>query len=285
MKWLLALLAGLPSLAFAGSIKLICPHGSAPTAAVAVMVKEPRTSITGTIAGDTVTFADPEPGTSYELQVTLKDGTVDQGIDLSWYSPVPEKKNPQTLDDDDRQQMDDVAKKVLSFYNINDTVIVRGNHNRAVVLMNLVRDKGFHSDTGDEVIWRPELWYYENHHGGWEKVLQTDRVVRRVRFKTSKEYHDVVDHLQWVPELGGVKVAADKPDVTVTVPEKTVAALAKTAVVIPAGTAAGNHPHTPPVHSTFSVGRSPFAFPAADRVTLPFDTFPSAPDRGCRCRG
>ena len=238
MRWLALLMMMFPTIGFAGSITLVCPKDSAPTSAVAVMVKEPRTKIQGTIKGDTVTFPDPEPGTSYELQVTLKDGTVDQGIDLGWYSPVPEKKNPQPVDDDDRQQMDDVAKKVLAFWNINDIVIVSGNHNRAVLLVNLIRDKGFHSDTGDEVIWRPELWYFENHHGGWEKPQQTDRDIRRERFKTSAEYHAVVDHLQWVPELGGIKVTKEKPDVTVTVPGKTIPALVKTPVVIPVGTTA-----------------------------------------------
>ena len=107
---------------------------------------------------------------------------------------------------------------VLSFFNHSDPLIVRGTHDRAVMLVDLRRDSAFHSDAGDEVIWRPELWYFEDHHGGWEKVQQTDRNLRRERFPTAAAYHAVVDHLRWVPELGGLKVKLGGPDVEVTVP-------------------------------------------------------------------
>lgn len=113
--------------------------------------------------------------------------------------------------------MKDVLTKVLSFFNVNEVTLLKGNHNRAVMLVRLERNK-FYSDSGDEVIWRPEVWYFENHHGGWEKVLQSDRVVRRDVFKTHQAYHEVVDKLRWVPELGGLKSTPKSPDVAVTLP-------------------------------------------------------------------
>jgi hypothetical protein len=186
-------------------------------AATAVVPKDEKATCSGTVAGDTVTYADFKPGVAYEARITLADGTVLQGVDLGWYSRVPDRPHPDPLTDDDRQQMADVLAKVLSFYNHTEQVLLRGTHDRAVMLVDLRRDSPFHSDKGNEVIWRPELWYFENHHGGWEKVQQTDRVLRRERFPTSAAYHAVVDHLRWVPELGGLKVKPGGPDVTVTI--------------------------------------------------------------------
>ncbi len=206
--------------AFAGSIVVHLPAGMTAEKATATTEKLPKTTIDGTVAGDIVTFKDPVPGAAYEVQIAEKDGTVLQGVDTGWYSMVPDRKNAEPLTDDDKQQMTDVLKKVLSFYNVNDVVTITGNHDRAVMLVQLVRDKAFHSDKGnDEVIWRPELWYFENHHGGWEKVPQTDRVLRRERFGSHYDYHAVLDSLKWVPELGGLKSTPVKPDVTVILPE------------------------------------------------------------------
>jgi hypothetical protein len=208
------LMAGTPALA--ASIVIRLPPGAVATAATATAPKSPTTHLRGTVHGDTVTFADVPPGTACEAQVTLADGTVLQGVDMGWYSRVPAKADAGPLTDDDRHDMAAVLGGVLSFFNHTDEVLVRGTHDRAVMLVDLRRDSAFHSDKGDEVIWRPEVWYFENHHGGWEKVQQTDRNLRRERFPTGPAYHAVVDHLRWVPELGGLKVRPNGPDVTVT---------------------------------------------------------------------
>ncbi len=217
-------------LAPAASIVVRVPAGQHVTAATAVAPKDDTQHLTGTLGADAVTFADVKPGTAYDVALTLADGTVLQGVDLGWYGRVPDKANAGPLADDDRQQIAAVLAGVLSFFNHTDPVLVRGSHNRAVVLVDLRRDSDFHSDTGGEVIWRPQLWYFENHHGGWEKVQQTDRNVRRERFPTAAAYHAVVDRLRWVPELGGLKVGPAGPDLTVAV-----AAAAGTPATRPAG--------------------------------------------------
>ena len=207
------------TIAGGASIVVRLPPGSHATAAAAAVAKDPLLDRPATVAGDVVTLPDARPGAAYDLRVTLADGTVLQGVDFGWYSRVPDKADAGPLTDDDRQQMDDVRTKILSFFNRADLVAVRGNHHRAVMLVDLRQDGPFHSDRGGaEVIWRPELWYFENHHGGWEKPLQTDRNLRRERFPSAAAYHAVVDHLRWVPDLGGLKVRPGGPDVTVTVP-------------------------------------------------------------------
>ncbi len=209
------------SLAHAGSIIVTLPADLAIEKAVATTEKEPKASITGALSKDgdktRITFKDPVAGSAYEVQLTLKDGTVLQGVDMGWYSRVPDKAGAEALSDDDKKQMEAVFTAGSQFFNVQEDTLLKGNQNRAVMLVRLER-ANFHSDTGDEVIWRPELWYFENHHGGWEKVLQTDRVLRRERFKTHAEYHAVVDKLKWVPELGGLKSTPKNPDVQVTLP-------------------------------------------------------------------
>jgi hypothetical protein len=213
----LFLFLAITSKSFGGSISVTVPAGMKVDKAVAVTEKEPKTTLNGIIKDQTITFADPIPGMAYEAMLSLKDGTVLQGVDMGWYSRVPDKANAAELTDDDRQQMKAVFTAGAQFFNVQEATLIKGNHNRAVMLVRLER-ANFHSDKGDEIIWRPELWYFQNEHGGWEKVLQTDRVLRRERFATHRDYHDVVDHLKWVPELGGLKSTPKTPDVKVTLP-------------------------------------------------------------------
>jgi hypothetical protein len=206
------------SRARAGSILIHLPPDVNVIAAVATPEKLPKDSIKGVISADQITFADPVPGNAYEARLTLKDGTVLQGVDMGWYSRVPEKADAGPLSEDDRQQMTAVFSAGAQFFNVQEATLIKGNHDRAVMLVRLERSNGFHSDAGNEIIWRPELWYFENHHGGWEKVLQTDRVLRRERFADPAAYHAVVDKLKWVVELGGLKSTLKKPEVVITLP-------------------------------------------------------------------
>jgi hypothetical protein len=203
--------------ALAGSITITVPADLKVEKVSLTTEKEPKTTLTAKINEHTITFANPESGMAYEAQLTLSDGTVLQGVDMGWYSRVPDKANAEPLTDDDRDQMKAVFTAGAQFFNLQEATIIQGNHNRAVMLVRLER-ANFHSDKGGEIIWRPELWYFQNEHGGWEKVLQTDRVLRRERFASQKAYHDVVDKLKWVPELGGLKSTPKTPDVNITLP-------------------------------------------------------------------
>ena len=69
-----------------------------------------------------------------------------------------------------------------------------------------MRDNGFHSNTGDEVIWRAEVWFFKWQNGGWERVGNQLRLLRRERFATHAEYEKEVKRIRWVTDLGGVRV-------------------------------------------------------------------------------
>jgi len=204
-----------PLLATGASITINLADGVHVKSATAITAgKSPETS--GRIDGSTVTFLDVLPRTAYDVKLTLADGTILEGVDLGWYDMEPAKSDAGDLDDDDKQQITAILTQVTSFYNKNQMLFLQGDHDRAVGLMQLTRDKAFHSDTGDEVIWHIELWYFKNQHGGWEKVQQENKILRRERFATHEAYQDVIDHLRWMPQLGGLTVTKDQKELTVT---------------------------------------------------------------------
>lgn len=203
------------SSALGADIIVKLPPGTTVKNAQAKPMKMKLTT-SGKIDGTTVRFTNLLPNVPYDLTLKLADGTVLQGVNMGWYDLEPANPDAAPINEDDKAQITAVLKQVLSFFNRNDIVLLNGTHDRATVLVQLVRDKGFHSDKGDEVIWRMELWYYKNEHGGWEKVQQAAEMLRRERFASRQQYHETVDHLRWTPELGGLKVAKNGPDVTVT---------------------------------------------------------------------
>jgi hypothetical protein len=212
---LLVILLLNPLLVIGASITINLADGVRVKSATAIAAGKTSES-SGRIDGSTVTFADVLPQTTYDVKLTLADGTILQGVDLNWYDMEPAKPDAGDLDDDDKQQITAILTQVTSFYNKNEMLFLQGNHDRAVGLVQLVRDKAFHSDTGDEVIWHIELWYFKNQHGGWEKVQQENKILRRERFTTHEAYQDVIDHLRWMPELGGLTVVKDQSKLTIT---------------------------------------------------------------------
>jgi len=82
-------------------------------------------------------------------------------------------------------------------------------------LVELIRDTDFH-DSGGNIIWRVELWYYKNQFGGWQKVQQQSKVLARERFKDQKAFNAKVAKIKWIPELGGLKIPKGKDRAEVT---------------------------------------------------------------------
>ena len=196
----------------------IVVHASGIASATVTAETRDAKPTSGVVDHDHVTFADLTPGTSYTLQLTHIDGTVDQGVDMSWYSKQPPREDAGELTDDDKQQIEAILKQVLSFFNHTDLTLLVGTHDRAVALVQLTRDKSFANDKGGEVIWRPEVWYLKNRHGGWEKIQQTDKTLRRERIASAAEYHKVVDTLRWTAALGGIVIPAGQATRDVTPP-------------------------------------------------------------------
>lgn len=137
------------------------------------------------------------------VEVTAKDGTRLLGVDMAWYAPVPAAAKAGELSEDDRKSIQEICT-VPSFYDRCEILLLQGDADRAVGLMQLVRDRDFHAGKG-EVIWRAELWYFEFQNGGWAKVSQQNRVLDRQRFTSREKYLEYVRPIRFVPKLGGIK--------------------------------------------------------------------------------
>jgi len=166
----------------------------------------------GAITGSKISFSNLLPAAAYDIRLLCADGRVLQGVDMSWYSDEPLAGELKPMDEDDRKQIQELFDGIKAFENKRKMLLMAGNHQRATILAELIRDTAFYSDKGGEIIWRIELWYFKNQHGGWEKIAQASKVLRRERF-TKKEDFEKATATKWVAELGGIKLAKDEKKV------------------------------------------------------------------------
>ena len=171
--------------------------------------RDAKLQTAGQIQGQKIVFHNLLPDTPYDLALTLADGTVLQGVDMSWYNEEPAKADAGAMTDDDREQIRAVLQDIKDFMNRKDIVRLSGDHSRAVLLCQLIRDRDFHADKGGEIIWRIELWYFKNDYGGWGKISQVNKVLRRERFTDAAAFAAATKKIQWTPQLGGVQAGKD----------------------------------------------------------------------------
>jgi hypothetical protein len=191
----------------AGDLLVQLPVNMAATSATASTPGNAAQS-EGTIQNGVARFSDLKPGLFYDLKIDFADEIVVQGIDMRWHDAEPPRPNAGEFNDDDRAQVQAILN-VPSFFNRSEILALRGDHDRAVVLNQLVRDQSFYGDKNGEIIWRVELGYFKNEHGGWAKLPQVTRIVRRERFPSKADFQRAVAKLKWAPKLGGISVPAD----------------------------------------------------------------------------
>lgn len=135
-----------------------------------------------------------KPDNPYDFLVVLSDGTRMEGVDLT-----PRIKDRDPLPLDARAYMQKHFYEMLAFDNERRILAYQGNGLSATALVELARTSAF-NDSGGDVIWRTELWFYEESFGGW-KCLTQQKVLHRVRMKGK-------DWANWkwlyVPAWGGL---------------------------------------------------------------------------------
>ena len=145
------------------------------------------------------------PDRAYDMIVwtTAADGTVTrwEGACMDYHRPI---KPATTATAEDRKSIETLVSNVPQFYDHVRPLRIAADHQHATVLVELIRTRDFHSDAGGEVIYRVELWYFENLFGGWAKDANTEKVLARVRGKPA----DLQKNWQFVPELGGLEAGA-----------------------------------------------------------------------------
>ncbi len=140
-------------------------------------------------------FAELPGEAAYDLVIATTDGRSIEGIDLSFVD-----WRLLRLAADRREQLGVTAEEVHSFTEGDAEEILRyvrqlddfmellrplyvaGHGRRATVLIELMRTREFH-DSGGDIIWRVELWYFENRSGGWSRVANQNRLLRRSRVR------------------------------------------------------------------------------------------------------
>jgi len=164
-------------------------------------------------------FTNLKGDASYDICARLRDGRIIEGIDLAFVDArlirlaevrrkqlnLPPDEAPHDFSQEDA---DEIVKYTLDlrkndFFDYGRVFYVKGHGASATMLVELLRDpdREFYHEfpeppgpDGPEIIWRVELWYFKWQHGGWERIANQERVLRRVRIpvkqweKISVEY-------------------------------------------------------------------------------------------------
>ncbi|MBI2194426.1 MAG: hypothetical protein HYU36_20805 [Planctomycetes bacterium] len=147
-------------------------------------------------------------GGVYDLVLRTDKGTI-EGADLR-----VEGDGPEALTETDREALHSIIRKMDEFMNRKNILFVMGTQRRAKVLMDLCRDRVHHM--GDDLIWRVEIWQFENQYGAWQ--LSGQGLRGRTVLHREKAPQAVLEARRYLfePRLGGILVAEDQP---VTLPE------------------------------------------------------------------
>jgi len=146
----------------------------------------------------------------YDICVQTTDGRSLEGIDLDfleqrWLRLAAARRKDLGLppESDHKFSMDDVAmmvhhvKNMREFMEIHRPLYIKGHGKWATMLIELMRTREHYAGAG-RLIWRVELWYWEYRHGGWERVINQERLLRRQRVAPSVWGRT---HVEWFPQL------------------------------------------------------------------------------------
>ena len=159
------------------------------------------------------------PGRTYDLIVWTKNAAVEttrwEGVSMDYHREITPDK-PATAED--RQWIEDWVAKIPEFYDKCRVLSIAADHKHATVLVELIRTRDFYADKGGEVIYRTELWYFENLFGGWAKDKNTEKVMARWRSKGDA----LPKNWQFVPQIGGIEIdpSSGEAHLDFTLPEK-----------------------------------------------------------------
>lgn len=134
------------------------------------------------------------PGAAtYDICVTTTSGREIQGIDMDFVDArmieLAQARRKQlglaepaahSFDQQDASALKDWVKDLKDFMELRRVLYIQGHGATATMLVELMRSREFY-ESGDQIIWRVELWYFEYQHGGWERLPNQERVLRRER--------------------------------------------------------------------------------------------------------
>ncbi len=162
----------------------------------------------GAVQAKRVVFDQLKPARRYDLLLSTADDKIIHLLDTAWH--ISSQSAAGKLEEEDRKAINEIISSVKTFTNHNTILSINGSADRAVAVMELYRDTDFHDRKGDEIIWRIEVWYFENQAGGWAKVQQQNRVIERVRFTSKEEFEKRRRNTIFLTRAEGVSVVEGK---------------------------------------------------------------------------
>jgi hypothetical protein len=177
----------------------------------------------GTFNAKTGAFAIPKllPGRTYDLIIWTENAAHEktrwEGASMDYHRPILPAPSEQPFTPEDQKWIEDFVKEMPAFYDKARILHLAADHKHAVALVELARTREFHSQERGEIIYRVELWYFENLFGGWAKDKNTEKVLARARAPADK----LEKNWQFLPELGGIAIDASgkSPALALTLPE------------------------------------------------------------------
>lgn len=145
-----------------------------------------------------VVFKDLPGDRTYDLQVLTDTGRRIEGIDLEFTDArllrmarrgrrlrnLPARPE-RSFTRADAREVARFVEKQDDFMDWGRTLFVHGHGRYATALVELMRTRAFYAGRG-QVIWRIELWYFENQGAGWMRLANQEKVLRRERLSPGR---------------------------------------------------------------------------------------------------
>ena len=161
------------------------------------------------------TFTKLPGDATYDLCLRLADGREIEGIDLNFVDArllklAAERRKQLGLPPDrsrkfvqaDVDQLLAYARDMEDFMEDRRVIYVKGHGRRATMLIELMRLRSFVAASGaarpGKIIWRVELWYFLEQRGGWERIANQERMLRRIE-DTPANWSRT--HIEYYPKL------------------------------------------------------------------------------------
>lgn len=175
-------------------------------------------------------FANLPGDRRYDLCIRTTDGRDIEGIDLDFVDArlirmaakrremlnLPEEKT-HTFTNADAESLLEFVRDLEEFLDIQRVIYLHGQGRRATMLVEQMRTRPFHA-SGGNMIWRIDLWYFRRTGGGWERVANVERNLRRLRGPKSR-WKEI--HIEYWPELSVyLDVQGKAADLKVKLPAK-----------------------------------------------------------------
>jgi len=161
------------------------------------------------------TFTKLPGDATYDLCLRLDDGREIEGIDLNFVDVrllklAAERRKQLGLPPDrsrkfsrtDADQLLAYARDMEDFMEDRRVIYIKGHGRRATMLIELMRLRKFVAASGaarpGKIIWRVELWYFLEQRGGWERMANQERMLRRIE-DTPANWSKA--HIEYYPKL------------------------------------------------------------------------------------